>query len=265
MNERSGKDVLRQGLNLLGAIGQVVIGFFTSVGSVSDEFGNPIVPAGYAFSIWGVIFALLGVYAVVQALPGQSTNYLFRTIGWWTAGAMIGNSLWTVLFGNRMFALAQVVIFLIALCAILALVTWTDVLAVRPANAIERWVVGLALGLLAGWVTAASFVGLAATLIANGWANDGTGAVVGGSGLLLFAGGIAAWALARSSAGPAIGWLAYGAAVIWALVAVVVRQSDRSALVTGTAIAIAVVVVVLLVLLAREGRRSTPAPGALGA
>lgn len=265
MEERTGKDVLRQALNVLGAIGQVAIGFVSDVGAVSDEFGNPIVPAGYAFAIWGAIFALLGVYAVVQALPGQATNYLYRQIGWWTAAATIGNTLWTALFTDRSFVLAQVVIFLIALCAILALATWADVLAVRPANPIERWVVGLALGLLAGWVTAASFVGLAATLIARGWANDGTGAVVGGSGLLLFAGGIAAWVLARASAGPPVGWLAFGAAIIWALAAVVVEQADRSTLVAGTSIAIGIVVALLLLLLAREGRRGTPAPNALGA
>ncbi len=265
MDQRTGKDTLRQVLNLAGAIGQVTIGFFANVGRVSDEFGNPIVPAGYAFSIWGVIFALLGIYAIYQVLPDQATNYLFRQIGWCTAAAMIGNTLWTVLFGNRVFWLAQIVIFLIALSAILAFVTWADVLAVRPATGFERWIVGPAVGLLAGWVTAASFVGLAATLISYGWNNDGTGAVLGGSGLLLFAGGIAAWALARGSAGPATGWVAYGLAVIWALIAVIVRQSDVSLLVAGVSAVIAVIVVVLLLMLARESRRGTPAPSALGA
>lgn len=265
MDERTGKDVLRQVLNLAGAIGQVAIAFTSDVGAVSDGIRNPIVPAGYAFAIWGVIFALLGVYAVVQALPGQSSNYLYRQIGWWTAAAMIGNTLWTVLFTDRSFVLAQLVIFLIALCAILALVTWADVVAVRPANAIACWIVGPALGLLAGWVTAASFVGVATTLVAHGWNGAGIGAALGGSALLLCAGGVAAWTMARSSAGPATGWVACGVAVLWALVAVVVAQADRTVLVVATAVVIALLVVALLALLVWESRRGTPAPGALGA
>lgn len=265
MDRPTGKDRLRQLLNIVGAVGQVVIGFGSDQGAISDSFENPIVPAGYAFAIWGLIFLLLAVYALFQALPAQGANYLFRQIGWWTAAAMLGSTVWTVLFTNRWFAVAQMVIFLIALCAIAALSTFADVLAVRPAAGFERWVVGPAVGLLAGWVTAASFVGLAATLIAHGWSNDGVGAVVGGSALLLFGGGVAAWALARASGGPASGWLAYGAAVIWALTAVVVNQVDRSLLVAGTSVVIAVIVVALLLMVAREQRRRALAPGALAA
>jgi hypothetical protein len=261
----TGKDRVRQLLNLVGAVGQVVVGYTVDVGAISDGFRNPIVPAGFAFAIWGLIFLLLGVYAVAQALPNQTTNYLYRQIGWWTGLAMLGDTVWTLLFGGRLWIVAQAVIFLIALCAIRALVTWADVLAVRPASLFERWVVGPAVGLLAGWITAASFVGLAATLIALGWANDGVGAFVGGSGLLLFGGGVAAWTLARASGGPATGWVPYGLAVVWALGWIVAAQVDRSLLVAAVAVAIAVVVVALLALAAREQRRATTAPAALGA
>lgn len=258
-------DTIRQLLNLVGAIGQVAFGFSSDMGPISDQFRNPIVPAGYAFAIWGLIFLLLGVYAIGQALPSQAANYVYRQIGWWTAAAMLGDALWAVLFTNGRFVLAQVVIFLIAWCAILALVTWSDVLAVRAASIFERWVVGPAVGLLAGWITAASIVGFSATLISQGWSNDGRGAVIGGAGLLLFGGGVAAWTIARTGAGPATGWVPYGLAVIWALAAVVVGQVDRSGPIAGTAVAIAVVVVVLLALVSREQRRGAVAPNALGA
>ena len=41
------------------------------VGNVSDRYPTYVVPAGYAFSIWSVIFALSLAYAVWQALPAQ--------------------------------------------------------------------------------------------------------------------------------------------------------------------------------------------------
>lgn len=256
---RTGRDTLRQALNVVGAVGQIALGFTADVGRVSDEFRSPIVPAGYAFAIWGVIFLLLAAYAVYQALPGRATDYLPRAIGWWTAAAMLGNTVWMVLFPNRAFVPAQIVIFLIAFCAIRALTTYAEVLAVRRPTSFERWIVGPGVGLLAGWITAAAFVGLAGTLIARGWENEGTGAFVGGAGLLLFAGGVAAWALARASVGPATAWLPYGAAVIWALAGVVVNQLDRSTLVAAVSVAIAAIVVVLLAAIAREHRRGSAA------
>lgn len=259
-DERSSNDTLRQTLNVVGAVGQVAVGFVAAdVGAISDSFRNPIVPAGVAFSIWGLIFLLLGVYAVVQALPNQATNHLFRSIGWWTAAAMIGNTVWTWVFTSRGFVLAQSIIFAIAAVAVVALVNYADVLQVRLPTAFERWVVGPAVGLLAGWITAAAFVGLAGTLIARGWDNDGTGAFLGGAGLLLFGGGVAAGVLTRVYNGPATAWVAYGAAVIWALSWIVANQADRSVLVAAVAAAIAVVVVALLLLAARAARReNTP-------
>ncbi|HEV3049988.1 MAG TPA: hypothetical protein VGX50_06755, partial [Longimicrobium sp.] len=54
----------RQISNLVFALGQAVAPAITPalglppVGSVSDRYPTWVVPAGYAFSIWGLIFAL---------------------------------------------------------------------------------------------------------------------------------------------------------------------------------------------------------------
>jgi len=38
---------------------------------ISDANPTLITPAGYVFSIWGVIYILLGIFVIFQALPSQ--------------------------------------------------------------------------------------------------------------------------------------------------------------------------------------------------
>ncbi len=39
--------------------------------NVSDANPSLVTPAGYVFSIWGIIYILLGVFVIYQALPSQ--------------------------------------------------------------------------------------------------------------------------------------------------------------------------------------------------
>ena len=38
---------------------------------ISDANLTLITPAGFAFSIWGMIYVLLGIFVIFQALPGE--------------------------------------------------------------------------------------------------------------------------------------------------------------------------------------------------
>ena len=39
-----------------------------SIGDISDLYPVRITPAGYAFSIWGLIYTLLGIFVVSQCI-----------------------------------------------------------------------------------------------------------------------------------------------------------------------------------------------------
>jgi len=175
---------------------------------------------------------------------------------------MLGDTLWTWIFTQRMFIPAQALIFVIGGAAIAALVRYAAYFETREPSTFERWVIGPGVGLLSGWLTAAMFVGFAGTLISQGAASSGTAAEVGGAGLLLFAAGVAAWALTRAYRGPATAWVPYGLAVIWAAVGVIVKHADRSTLVAGVSALIIAAVVGLLFILARESGRSGGASAA---
>ncbi len=258
-------DIVRQASNVVGAVAQVTAGAIVgpAVGAVANENRSLILPSGYAFSIWSVIFLLFAIYAVYQAMPSHRTDPLLRTIGPWTAAATIGNAVWTLLFPNRLYVLAQLLIVAIAVCAIVALQRYAAWSSRQQPTRFQRWVIGLAVGLLAGWGTAASFVGVAATLIAGGVAATGEAAALGAAGLLLFGGGVAIAVLLAARTGAPVAWLAYGAATVWALIAVAANNAARSGLIAAVALAVAAALVVLAATLWRDGSGGQPAPGAV--
>lgn len=242
-------DVLRQIAVLFAAIFQVYASYGggSSVGTIAQENRSLILPSGYAFSIWGPIFILCGIYAIYQALPAMREDSAFRAMGWWAAAAFLANGLWIYAYSDRQFILAQGIIiagFVCAVGAYIALVRARS--STVPANVV-RWIVAPAFGLLAGWLTAASIVGLAGTLVSQGFAATGQGAEVGGSALLLACAGIASALIWQPRDGISSAWIAYGAAIIWALVAIIVEQRSISTLVTAAAIVGIVVTALALV------------------
>ena len=56
-------------VNGLAGSTTILGGKFTA--EISDANPTLITPAGYVFSIWGIIYILLGVFVVFQALPSQ--------------------------------------------------------------------------------------------------------------------------------------------------------------------------------------------------
>ena len=206
-----------------------------AIGRISDENPTLVVPAGYAFAIWGPIYALSLAYAAYQALPSKREDPLLRRVGWWTAAAFAGTGAWVPLFAARRFVLAQVTIVAIAACLTVAFLRVAREDNGPEAGPGKRWLVAPTLGFFFGWLTAAAVVGFATTDVALGRRGEGLGAAVGGAGLLLLGAGLASAVLLVARSGPVAGSLAYAAAVLWALVAVVAEHHQESRLTAGAA------------------------------
>ena len=75
----SWKPVLLQSFNVVAfAVTVIINGLASSLAlngvttaEVSDLYFTLVTPAGYVFSIWGVIYTLLLLFVVFQALPSQ--------------------------------------------------------------------------------------------------------------------------------------------------------------------------------------------------
>jgi hypothetical protein len=248
-------DVARQFANVFAAVFQIYASYTvgSSVAAIAQEYRSSIFPATYAFAIWGPIFILCGTYALYQALPGQRQNPVFRAIGWWTIGAFLANGAWSYAYTSRQFLLAQAIILAGVIFAGGAYFRFVRVAPAARATKIDNWLIGPTLGLLFGWLTAANVVGLAGTLIAQGFAASGQGAEIRDAAILLLGGAVAFLVIRASRLGPYGAWVSFGAAVLWALVAIIVEQRSTSIITTAAAGVIAVIV-----LFAAYGARGTP-------
>ncbi|MDM7460021.1 MAG: tryptophan-rich sensory protein [Paracoccus sp. (in: a-proteobacteria)] len=176
----------------------------------------PVQPAGWAFSIWGVIYAWLILAAGYGLLRSRDSD-AWRPARLWLLGSLLVGFFW-IPVANRMPGLATLMI--------LAMLTGAAVAMLRAPRE-DPWRGVLAIGLYAGWLTAASAVSIGIWLAGHGWLAPVPAAIV----CLAGAAALAFW---LQTLRPDV-WT-YGAAVVWALVGVLVNNLDgRSGLVAGLA------------------------------
>ena len=247
----STQDRLRQAVTVAAALAQAILpslpaltGWGVPIGERANAEGPPLVsPAGYAFSIWGPIFAWCLAYAVWQAMPAQATDPFARRAGWWFAAAMAGDALWAAVFqaGGPAW-LTAVILALIAESAIgaLARVDATPV----PLRRDQLWLLAAPLGLLAGWVSVAAFVNLASALNLAGISALRDPASPLPPALVAAATAAALAVIVRTRPFPT-----YALAVVWALVAVLARNGFDP---TGITAAVAALLVAALAIRSRR-------------
>lgn len=233
MTPASNDDRLRVPANLLLApamTATTLLCFYTGTGfrgSPLDEKATEhvVTPAGYAFTVWSLIYLGAVAYAAVQALPSRRTDPLFRGIGWWTASAFLGVCVWLVLarFNLVWWTVACIVWILASLAPVLSRVSRA------AAGPIDRLFVVFPLSVFAGWVTVATFANMAAGLKVSGWENVGLAEPVWAA-VFVAAAGLLAVAVTLYT-----GNLGFAAAVVWAFVAIAVRNAGPHPEVAATA------------------------------
>jgi len=165
-------DRVRQTVNVTAALANFALPQIPLVFGVGKEIGqNPgsdanAVPPGWAFSIWGLIFAWTILFAFWQALPGKGRSSYLRSEGWGTALAMGLAALWSVL---SMFAPFWTTLPVMA--ALYVTLAWLALsLRSRPESDTEavRWLAIYPFQLFFGWITLALMANLAAVRLEYG-------------------------------------------------------------------------------------------------
>ncbi len=138
-----------------------------TVGSLSRKYDNLFTPAGYAFSIWGIIFLLLIVYVVHQwaSLKNQLLREGFQKRGSWFLIANTMNGLWVIAWLYEWTAFS-VVVMTILLCSLLR------ELLIAGHNAAtwrEKIFLNLPISIYVGWISVAIIANTAAFLSKTGW------------------------------------------------------------------------------------------------
>jgi len=142
-------------------------------GAISDMFPVYFVPAGYVFSIWGLIYLGLIAYAVYQALPAQRENPRLRSIGTLFLVASLANIAWILLWHYLHFALTLVAM-AILLVMLIGIYLRLDIGRNNPSRA-ERWLVNLTFRIYLGWITVAAIANATVLLNYLKWNGFGVG------------------------------------------------------------------------------------------
>ena len=136
-------------------------------GQISDMFHVYFVPAGYVFSIWGLIYVGLIAFAVYQALPSQRENPRLQSTGWWVALGGVANSAWIFLWHYELFPWTLVAMLILLATLIL---TYLGLGIGRAAvSTAETWAVRVPFSIYLGWITVATVANVTDLLSSLGW------------------------------------------------------------------------------------------------
>ncbi|MEO3761022.1 hypothetical protein ABGB19_22405 [Mycobacterium sp. B14F4] len=212
-------------------VANAVAGNFLEPGATNEAL---ITPAGYAFSLWGLITMLSAVTAVAVLRYGLGA--------WWETSVLVdasvvfvGFSVWLMVAGQD-WLWVSVVVFAVMVWALVHIMR----LLVRRRHDMTcpSWVAVLAtvsFGLYLGWSSVAVFANVAAALI-----NSGVSASVVWWQFVVL---VAAAAFVLGLATMLRGSLGYVAGALWALVAIAIGAAQRG---SATLTAVAVVATALV-------------------
>ncbi len=195
-------------------------GMITS--DVSNNYPSLIIPAGYTFLIWTVIYVLLFTYVVYQleAMGHVSTlsSKISDFIRLFFILSCLCNIAWIFAWHYRYMALSLVLIITILVC--LSIIN--QYIYSEDVSLSERIFVRLSFSIYFGWITVAVMVNVSVFLISISWPGFGVSSrlltIIGALIILIIA---SFYTLKNRS-------IAYAATVIWAYVGIVVKHTSEN-------------------------------------
>lgn len=190
-------------------------------GVISDRFEIFFVPAGYVFSIWGLIYLALIAYTVFQALPAQADHPVLKKIAplYWISS--LANTVWIFLWHYEVFSLT-----LLAMVTILVTLILISRLLVKSTGT-DKWLVRLPFSIYLGWISVATIANVSQNLFLYNWSGWGLSGQLWAVIMLIVAsilGLLKAW---RENDIP------YLMVLVWAFVGITVSQAGAELVVNA--------------------------------
>jgi translocator protein len=249
---------LRQILNILAFVVVVAVNALANslpinnqtTAQISGKYPTMFTPAGYVFSIWGVIYLGLLAFVVYQALPSQRDNPRLERLGYWFVWSCLFNSVWIFLWHYELILLS--IFFMAGLLISLILIYLRLETGRTRVTTGEGLLVRLPFSIYLGWISVASIANASVVLYDLGW--DGFGTAEQITTVVMLAIGCVLGLLMVSRHRE----VAYPLVLAWAFAGIVVSQSDFRLVVIGASVA-----AVLMLLAAAAGlwmRRGSTQP-----
>jgi hypothetical protein len=241
------KDTLRQISVILTILATIGVNALANIlpmngqntGEISDRFKVYFVPAGYVFSIWGLIYLGMIAFAIFQALPSQRENPRLRATGWWVSLGGLANIDWIFLWHYEQFPLT-VIAMLVLLGSLI--VTYLRLGIGRSAvSTAEKWMVRLPFSIYLGWITVATVANITDLLDYLKWNGFGIAPEIW-MGIVLAA--VLAITVLMSLTRRDV---AYGMVILWALAGISIKHAAVPAVAIPTWITFGLVAFTLVI------------------
>ena len=248
------RDTLRQTLVIIAAFATIIFNIAANVlplnglntGELSDRFQIFFVPAGYVFSIWGLIYLGLIAYAIYQVLPAQRENPRLRSIGYLFILSCLANIAWLFLWHYEVFEFTLIAMGVLLL-SLIAIYLRLDIGRGEVSNA-EKWAVHVPISIYLGWITVATIANTTQLLYYLGWNGWGISAEIWA--VIMLAAGViisAIMSLTRAD-------IAYSLVLVWAYIGIAIQHNDTPLVANSALIAAGLIVVILIIVLIRKYR-----------
>lgn len=240
------KDTIRQVVNLVSVLLALTVNILASTlplngqntGEISDRFEVLFVPAGYVFSIWGLIYIGWIAFTIFQLQPSQKENPRLRRLGTLFALSNLANAAWLFCWHYNLFGLSVIV--MLALLGLLIASYLRLNVNRADVSRIEYWSVDILFSVYLGWITVATVANITDWLYFIGWDGFGISAQVWAVIMLAVASLLGlAMALTRSDAG-------YLSVLVWAFIGIAVKQADAPLVAVSASIAAALMLALIV-------------------
>ena len=134
-----------------------------STGQVSENYSNLFAPAGYAFSIWGLIYTLLGIYVIYQ-FQKKKNNLTEKINKIFIVNALL-NASWIFAWHYDVIWLSVIIM----LGLLLTLIKIADILKSNSLTSEEKWFIKLPFSVYFGWITVATIANITVFLVYLKW------------------------------------------------------------------------------------------------
>ena len=142
-----------------------------NTGEISYRFSIFFVPAGYVFSIWGLIYLGLIAFSIYQALPGnRDADWLKKITPFYLLGSA-ANIVWIFLWHYEQFMMTWVA--MLVILGSLLMITTTLFNSKETSDAGFRWFIKVPFSLYAGWISVATVANLSQVLYYINWGSWG--------------------------------------------------------------------------------------------
>ena len=208
-----------------------------TTGEISDRYPLLFTPAGYVFSIWGLIYLAMTAFAVYIFTPQGLADKRIDSISGWFIIANLFNTVWIFLWHYLQFPLTLVAI----LGLLVSLVAIYLKLGVGNSSRsfIQRLLVETPFSIYLGWATVAVVANVAQVLYTLGWRGQPFSQPVWTVTMLVVASVLGVMMIFIRKE------VAYPLVLVWAFVGIWVKQSGNVDFLAMTALGLAIVLGVL--------------------